>query len=85
MRNDKLIRARRRKGWTQEELSRLISCEKSTISNWENGVSNPSLSTAFRLSSLLECDVNELFLNIKIKESQKMNQSKRASVNNKSC
>jgi DNA-binding XRE family transcriptional regulator len=73
MKNTHLIQARKNKNWTQEELSKLIPCEKTTVSNWENGISNPNLTTAFKLASILECDVNDLFLNLKVQETQTNN------------
>ena len=69
MKNEALIRARKRKGWTQEQLAEMLNCRKSTVSNWENGYSNPSLSDAFRIATLLESDVNVLFSGLKVQDS----------------
>ena len=69
MKNKALIQARKRKGFTQERLAELLGCKKSTISNWENGYSTPSLTDAFRVAELLESDVNELFSGLKVQES----------------
>lgn len=69
MKNKALIEARKRKGLTQERLAELLGCKKSTISNWENGRSKPTLTDAFRVAELLESDVNELFYGLKVQDS----------------
>lgn len=58
--NIKLIRARNKVGLTQQELADQMQVTKSTISNWENGYSNPNLEKAIRLSDILNCDVKDL-------------------------
>ncbi len=58
--NIKLIRTRNKAGLTQQELADRMQVTKSTISNWENGYSNPNLEKAIRLSDILNCDVKEL-------------------------
>ncbi|MBN6886154.1 XRE family transcriptional regulator [Cytobacillus horneckiae] len=73
MKNYNLIRARKNKGYTQVELSNILKCNKSTISNWENGVSSPTLRMAFALSAILESDINVLFQDYKVQEFQSMN------------
>lgn len=79
MKNHRLIQARKNKHFTQEELSKLIPCEKTTVSNWENGISNPSLATAFKLADLLDCDVNELFLGLKVQDNHTSNKEQEVS------
>ncbi|WP_307478140.1 helix-turn-helix transcriptional regulator [Cytobacillus purgationiresistens] len=69
IKNDNLIRARKNKGYTQVELSNILKCNKSTISNWENGVSSPTLRMAFALTEILGSDINVLFLDYKVQES----------------
>lgn len=58
--NIKLIRTRNKAGLTQQELADRMQVTKSTVSNWENGYSNPNLEKAIRLSDILNCDVKEL-------------------------
>lgn len=70
MKNQNLILARKAKGYTQDELALILKCQKTTISNWENGVSNPTLPLAFKLSEVLGCDINNLFLNLRVQDSQ---------------
>jgi putative transcriptional regulator len=70
MKNEKLIYARKFKGLTQEELAEMMACQKTTVSNWENGYSTPTLADAFKLAELLDTDVNIIFSDIKVQESQ---------------
>lgn len=63
MRNEKLVEARKKAGFTQEILARTLNCTKGTISNWENGYSSPSLNDAIVLSEVLGEDIKVLFLN----------------------
>lgn len=70
MKNKELILARKDKCFTQEQFANFLGCRKSTISNWENGYSNPSLTDAFRVSKLLEKDVNILFSQLKRRQNQ---------------
>ncbi|GAB6469993.1 hypothetical protein bcgnr5371_33520 [Bacillus cereus] len=58
--NIKLIRARKKSKLTQEKLANEMQVTKSTISNWENGYSNPNLEKAIRLSVILKCDIKDL-------------------------
>lgn len=69
MKNLNLIRARKSKGLTQEELAIKLDYTKSTISNWENGYSNPKIEDAFKVSEILGTDIKTLFLNQQVQES----------------
>ncbi|OMP68765.1 helix-turn-helix transcriptional regulator [Domibacillus epiphyticus] len=62
MKNNRLINARIKKGFTQEELAAMLGYTKAAVSNWENGISEPRLRDAFFLSKVLEKDVNYLFI-----------------------
>ncbi|MEK5238093.1 helix-turn-helix transcriptional regulator [Paenibacillus sp. FSL L8-0470] len=66
MRNESLTQARKRKGFTQEGLAELMGYSKASVSNWENGYSNPSLSDAFKVSEILKEDINTLFSGLKV-------------------
>ncbi|MCC9090696.1 helix-turn-helix transcriptional regulator [Bacillus pumilus] len=69
MKNLNLIQARKAKGLTQEELAHKLDCTKSTISNWENGYSNPKIEDAFKVSDILGTDITTLFLNQQVQDS----------------
>lgn len=64
-----LIESRKKKGLTQEQLAELLGYQKATVSNWENGYSNPSLTDAFKVSEILDEDINYLFLGLKVQVS----------------
>lgn len=66
MKNTALIQARKHKGMTQGELAKILGYSKSSVSNWENGHSIPSLSDAFKVSEILEEDINHLFSGLKV-------------------
>lgn len=52
-----LIRtARIERKWTQYELAERMNVSRATISNWENGVSEPDFRTLCGLSAVLRCD-----------------------------
>ena len=42
--------------WTQIELAQRMNVSRSTISNWENNVSEPDFATLCGLSAVLRCD-----------------------------
>lgn len=61
LKNYSLIAARKNKKLTQVQLAELMGYKKSTVSNWENGYSTPSLSDAFKVAEILGRDVKEIF------------------------
>lgn len=63
---------RLKKGYTQEELGRIIEAEKSSISNWENGVELPTGWRLFQLLDALELSINELFYGAAKKDIQEL-------------
>jgi DNA-binding XRE family transcriptional regulator len=69
MKNEALIKARKKKGLTQEGLAEEVGCTKASISNWENGHSNPTLSDAFKVSEILGEDINTIFAGLKVQVS----------------
>lgn len=68
MRNRALAEARKKKGLTQEELGNMLGYSKAAVSNWESGYSNPSLSDAFKISKILDEDINNLFFGLKVQD-----------------
>ena len=51
---------RLKKGYTQEELAKLIDAGKSSVSNWENGIETPTGWRLFQLLNELELSIHEL-------------------------
>lgn len=68
-RNEALIEARKEKGFTQSDLAELMECQKTTISNWENGYAKPKLSDAFKLAEILEKKIDDIFFKDGVQDS----------------
>lgn len=54
--------ARIRKGMKQDDLCKLISISRSTLSKLENGECDPKRSLMIKISNALDVSVQELFL-----------------------
>ena len=54
--SSQLLRARKAKGMTQEQLAELLQTSRSNISHWENGRTLPDIETVKRLSRILGCN-----------------------------
>ena len=50
---EKIRQARREKGLTQEQLAQALFVSRQTVSNWENGKTEPDYQTLMKLSELL--------------------------------
>ncbi|MDD2218247.1 MAG: helix-turn-helix transcriptional regulator [Eubacteriales bacterium] len=59
--SDKLKKARKNAGMTQEDVELKSGINKKTISNWENGVSRPDVDSIALLCKLYKIDPNDLF------------------------
>ena len=58
----KLIRLRKEKKLTQEQLAKLLNKKRTTYSNYENGYRNPDLKTIRELKRILGVSDNTFFL-----------------------
>lgn len=58
----KLAEYRSKKGYSQEDLARLIGVSKTTIQSWENERGMSSVMRVLKLCKELDADVRELFL-----------------------
>ncbi|MDD3762863.1 MAG: helix-turn-helix transcriptional regulator [Nevskiales bacterium] len=52
---------RQQRGWTQQDLARLLGVSRQTVNAIENGKYDPSLPLAFQLGALFECRIEDLF------------------------
>jgi transcriptional regulator, XRE family len=52
--------ARQQQGITQGNLAKLIGVERSTVSKWETGKSNPRVEMLPKLADMLKCTVDDL-------------------------
>lgn len=58
----KLIKLRKEKGFTQEQMARLLKIERSCYSNYENGYRNPSFEIVLELKKILGVTEDKFFL-----------------------
>lgn len=60
MRNH-LVEVREERGWSQKRLADELGVSRQTIISIEKGRYDPSLPLAFRLASVFECRIEDLF------------------------
>lgn len=60
MLQDNLIRLRKHKGYTQEELAARLNVVRQTISKWEKGQSVPDAEMLMKLAEIFEVPVSQL-------------------------
>lgn len=58
--NEKLKAVRKQKGLSQAALGKLLGVQTQTISNWENGKSEPNLKTINKLCDILNIPLYSL-------------------------
>lgn len=56
----RLKELRTQKGLTQKELGAKLGFRQSSITAWENGISEPSFETACKLAEILDCSIDYL-------------------------
>lgn len=67
MLGDRLSELRRDFGYTQEDLALLLKINRSSISNYEQGINEPSLSTIVKLANLYNVSTDYLLCRTKEK------------------
>ena len=55
-----LKQLRKEKGYSMEEVSRMIKVSRVTLSKWENGRSKPRVDRAIEIADLLKVDVKDI-------------------------
>ena len=58
----KLIKLRIDKGFTQEQMARLLNIKRATYANYETGYRNPSLEIVIELKKILGVTEDKFFL-----------------------
>lgn len=53
---------RKQKGIKQEELAKLLSVSRQTISSLENGRYNPSITLAYKIAKVFGMTIEEVFI-----------------------
>ena len=61
--SDNLIKLRKGKGWSQEELADKLGLSRQAISKWEVGTSKPDIDNIVKISKLFEVSIDELVNN----------------------
>ena len=56
----RIVRARKRRGWSQETLARRLEVPRSVLGRWERGANSPSLEALVKLAEELEAAIDEL-------------------------
>ena len=82
--NEKLIKLRKEKGLSQEELGYKLNVTRQTVSKWELGQTTPEMDKLLELSKMFGISVDELLDNTKEIESQtgknKANKSRKKTI-----
>lgn len=58
---DNLISLRKSRGWTQNDLARLMNVSQQAVSEWEQGTRSPTFKKAKKLAELFDMPI-ESFL-----------------------
>ena len=58
--SDNLIKLRKGKGWSQEDLADKLGLSRQAVSKWEVGTSKPDIDNVIKLSKLFEISIDEL-------------------------
>ncbi len=62
---------RKERNLTQDDLAERLHCTRQTISNYENGKSEPNIALLVEIANVLEVEVNDLIYGPKKKENRK--------------
>jgi transcriptional regulator with XRE-family HTH domain len=77
---EKLIAARRGKGWSQEALAEKVGVARNTLSAWERGIADPYPLHVQRLCEVFALSAEELDLTIKIRPSGEILEQAKESI-----
>ena len=68
--SEKIMKHRKKKGWSKEELSEQLNISRQSVSKWESGASVPDLDKILRLSEIFKVSTDYL-LKDEIEEEKK--------------
>lgn len=71
--NERLLKLRKEKGYSQEELANELNVSRQTISKWETGESNPDFDKIEPLCNLYGISADELIRGIKEEKDESLN------------
>lgn len=72
---EKLIKLRKEKGLSQEEVSEILDVTRQTVSKWETNMSSPDFDKIVPICKLYNISTEELFMGTKKEGSEKSNKS----------
>ena len=58
---DKIIKLRKKNGWSQEELAEKMDVSRQAVSKWEREVCYPDITTLPSLAKILGCNITDFF------------------------
>ena len=58
----KLIKLRKEKGFTQEQMARLLQITRAAYANYETGYRSPNLNSIIEMKKILGTDDDKIFL-----------------------
>ena len=58
---NQIVLLRARFGWSQAELAERLNVSRQTVNSLERGRYDPSLPLAFKIASLFECKIEDVF------------------------
>lgn len=64
--SENIMRLRRTKGLTQEQLANEINCSQAFINQLETGAKDCNIEHIYKLSSALECSIHDILPNTRI-------------------
>ncbi len=63
-----LIKARKAKNLTQQEVAELVGINRAFLTNIERGVHSPSLEVAHKIAQVLGAQIEHLFFNLDVRK-----------------
>ncbi len=66
---------RKKRGLTQAQLAIMLKVDQTAVSMWERGVTQPRMRKCIELVAILECTLDDLFLNDDVMEAEKEKQN----------
>lgn len=76
-----LLRLRKEKGMTQEELAEKVNVSAQAVSKWENDISMPDISVLPVLAEIFDISIDELLGREKVSKVEILEEAKRKDIN----
>lgn len=69
---ERLIDIRKRRGYSQEQMAKMLEISRSTYSGYENGYFKPPIDIAIKIKKILKHSKDDIFLNTIDRKTDKM-------------